>query len=119
LYEFVGAFRAAAFRLLYVPNITLLAVRSFQCEVQEKGMPMQLLVSLVHDDAGFVVSSELILITTITVLALVVGLSAVSSGINQELDDMASCFGSINKNDRYSFESHDGGLTFKGGHGEH
>ena len=80
---------------------------------------MQMLVSLFNDEAGFVVSAELILITTITVLGLVVGLSAVSSSINHELDDVASAFGSLNQNDRYAnIDRRDGGITFQAPRGE-
>lgn len=49
------------------------------------------------DEAGFLVSAELILIATIAVLSLVVGLTEVSSAINHELDDVACAFGSINQ----------------------
>lgn len=50
-----------------------------------------------NDDAGFIVSAELVLITTIAVLAMVVGLSEVAHAVNQELEDVASAFGSINQ----------------------
>jgi hypothetical protein len=54
-----------------------------------------------NDDAGFIVSAELILIATICVLALVVGLAEVSFGINQELEDVGSAFGAVNQS--YTF----------------
>ncbi len=63
---------------------------------------MTLLTQLWTDDAGFVVSAELILISTITVLGLVVGLTEVSYGINQELEDVGAAFGSVNQTFRYS-----------------
>ncbi|MDP1799050.1 MAG: branched-chain amino acid aminotransferase [Planctomycetaceae bacterium] len=50
-----------------------------------------------NDDAGFVVSSELVLVATIVVLGMVVGLSELSHGINQELEDVASAFGAVNQ----------------------
>lgn len=56
---------------------------------------------LYHDQAGFIVSAELVLVSTVVGLGLVVGLSEVSSGINQELEDVASAFGSINQSYRY------------------
>lgn len=56
---------------------------------------------LINDEAGFIVSAELILIATIGVLSLVVGLSEVANAINQELEDVASAFGSINQSFRY------------------
>jgi Flp pilus assembly pilin Flp len=56
-----------------------------------------LMNQLLNDEAGFIVSAELILISTIAVLSMVVGLSEVASGINQELEDVGSAFGSINQ----------------------
>ncbi|MBI3861800.1 MAG: branched-chain amino acid aminotransferase [Planctomycetia bacterium] len=50
-----------------------------------------------NEEAGFVVSAELILISTVTVLSLVVGLSEVSYGINGELEDVGAAFGSLNQ----------------------
>ena len=58
---------------------------------------MNLYTQLMYDDAGFVVSSELILISTIAVLSMLVGLSEVSNGINQELEDVGSAFASVNQ----------------------
>lgn len=63
---------------------------------------MTLVLNLWNDEAGFVISAELVLITTIAVLAMVVGLSEVAYGINQELEDTGSAFGSINQSYRYS-----------------
>lgn len=56
-----------------------------------------LATELMNDEAGFIVSAELVLVATIAVLAMVVGLSEVSIAINQELEDVASAFGSINQ----------------------
>ncbi len=53
------------------------------------------------DEAGFIVSAELVLVSTILVLGMTVGLSEVSFGVNQELEDVASAFGSINQSYRY------------------
>jgi hypothetical protein len=69
-----------------------------------------LILSLWKDEAGFIVSAELILISTIGVLAMVVGLSEVANGINQELEDVASAFGAVNQSYRYQ------GLTGHGGY---
>ena len=57
---------------------------------------------LLNDENGFVVSAELVLITTIAVLGLVVGLSEVSHSINNELEDVASAFGSMNQSFKVS-----------------
>lgn len=59
-------------------------------------------LNLLNDDAGFIISAELILVSTIVVLGMVVGLSEVSNAINQELEDVASAFGSVNQSYRYA-----------------
>lgn len=66
---------------------------------------------LLHDEAGFVVSAELVLISTIVVLGLVVGLSEVSHGVNQELEDVASAYGSVNQSFHFSGLSGHKGCT--------
>lgn len=61
-----------------------------------------LILNLWNDDAGFVVSAELILISTIAVLSMVVGLSEVAYGVVQELEDTGSAFGAVNQSFRYT-----------------
>ena len=63
---------------------------------------MNILNCLWQDEAGFVVSAELVLISTIVVLSLVVGLSEVANGVNEELEDVGSAVGSLNQTMRYS-----------------
>lgn len=65
----------------------------------------QLANQLFADQAGFVVSAELILVATVVVLSLVVGLNEISHGVNQELEDVGSAVGAIQQS--YSFQ----GLT--------
>ena len=60
-----------------------------------------LAANLWADEAGFIVSAELVLVSTILVLGMTVGLSEVSFAVNQELEDVASAFGSINQSYRY------------------
>ena len=55
------------------------------------------LVQFLRDDAGYVLSGELVLVCTITVLSLVVGLSNVSAAINNELNDVGTAFGRLNQ----------------------
>ena len=50
-----------------------------------------------HDDYGFVLSAELVLILTLGVLAMVVGIHAVAKSINQELIDIADSFGAFDQ----------------------
>ncbi|EDL56998.1 hypothetical protein PM8797T_00594 [Gimesia maris DSM 8797] len=54
-----------------------------------------------NDEAGFVVSSELVLIGTILVLGVVVGLATVRDQVVQELGDLALAISNINQS--YSF----------------
>src|SRR6202011_1895153 len=56
-----------------------------------------LCIRFYNDEAGFVVSTELTLVCTVTVLSLCVGLSEVSHGINHELEDLGCAFGSMNQ----------------------
>lgn len=56
-----------------------------------------LMTNLLNDENGFLVSGELVLIATIAILGLVVGLSEVSFAINNELEDVAAAFGSVNQ----------------------
>jgi len=55
-----------------------------------------------QDERGFIVSAELVLIVTIGVLGMIVGLSSVSSAINNELNDISNAFGTIDQSFWYS-----------------
>ncbi|TWT39609.1 Flp family type IVb pilin [Blastopirellula retiformator] len=50
---------------------------------------MSLLKRLWNDEAGFIVSTELILIATIVVIGLIVGLASVRDAVTSELSDVA------------------------------
>lgn len=60
-----------------------------------------MLLRLWQDDAGFVVSTELVLVATILVLGMIVGLTEVRNAVVQELGDVAQAIGAINQS--YSF----------------
>ncbi|GAB4134907.1 MAG: hypothetical protein Tsb009_00550 [Planctomycetaceae bacterium] len=60
-----------------------------------------LLLKLWNDEDGFIVSAELVLVSTITVLSMLVGLSELSNSINNELYDVSDAFGSVNQWDSY------------------
>jgi Flp pilus assembly pilin Flp len=49
------------------------------------------------DDSGFILSAELILISTILVLGLIVGLTEIQAAITGELNDVACAIGSLNQ----------------------
>ena len=58
---------------------------------------MQTLRALWNDETGVVISAELVLVLTITVLAMVVGLSEVAVAINTELNDLSNAFGALDQ----------------------
>jgi Flp pilus assembly pilin Flp len=57
--------------------------------------------SFLNDEAGAIVSIEMVLIITIAVLALIVGWSEVAKAINTELNDISNAIGALNQS--YSF----------------
>ena len=61
----------------------------------------RLVCDLAADDAGFILSAELVLILTIGVLAMVVGLNAIAKSVVQELNDVAQGVGSVNQSFYY------------------
>lgn len=73
---------------------------------------------LIHDDAGFIVSAELVLIGSIGILAMVVGLSEVAININNELEDVASAFGSMNQSFRANGQNGCGGRSSGSSHSD-
>ena len=58
--------------------------------------------ALLNDEAGFIVSAELVLIATIVVIGLVVGLSEVQHSLVSELNDVADAIGSLNQSYAFS-----------------
>lgn len=63
---------------------------------------METLRRLGREDDGFVVTIELILITTIVVLGLIAGLAVVRDAIVAELSDVAGSIQELNQSYRYS-----------------
>ena len=61
---------------------------------------MLVLTALWKDEAGFIVSAELVLVASIAVLGLIVGLSEVSLNVNNELEDVGSAFASTTVGER-------------------
>jgi hypothetical protein len=59
------------------------------------------MMKLWNDEAGFIVSAELVLIATILVLGMIVGLVSIRDQVVQELGDIAYAFATINQS--YSF----------------
>jgi Flp pilus assembly pilin Flp len=63
--------------------------------------------ALLNDENGFVVSAELVLVLTVGVLAMVVGLHAVSKSITMEMNDIANAFGALDQSYSYKGLSKD------------
>lgn len=64
-----------------------------------------------NDESGFLVSAELVLISTILIIGLVVGLIEIEGAILHELNDVGEAIGSLNQS--FSFP---GTTTTKGTH---
>lgn len=75
-----------------------------------------LLNNLINDEAGFIVSAELVIVATVGVLAMIVGLSEVGFNVNSELEDIGSAIGSMNQSYHVSgtcgHKGHVGGSCF-------
>ena len=59
-------------------------------------------LALWRDEAGFIISAELILVATIAVLSSIVGLTSIAHAVNGELLDVANGFESLRQNPRYA-----------------
>ena len=62
---------------------------------------MRTLKQLWTDENGFIVSSELILIATILVIAMVVGLQTVHDAVLQEFGDVGAAIGAVSQDYSY------------------
>ena len=60
-----------------------------------------------NDEAGFVISAELVVILTLVVCAVVVGASAVRDSIVTELHDVSEAIGALNQSYAYNSIRHD------------
>lgn len=61
-----------------------------------------MLKELFNDEAGFIVSAELVLIATLLVIGLIVGLSEVQHAVVQELNDVGDAIGNLNQSYMYT-----------------
>ncbi len=66
---------------------------------------MNILNALKNDENGFIVSAELVLVGTILVIGMIVGLTELSYGVNEELEDVGSAIGCINQTYYYTLAS--------------
>lgn len=58
--------------------------------------------NLWNDEAGFIVSAELVLIATIMVIGLIVGMATVRDQVIQELADVAQAISNVNQSYSWS-----------------
>lgn len=58
--------------------------------------------ALLNDEAGFIVSAELVLIATLLVIGLIVGLSEVQHAVVTELNDVGDAIGCLNQSYYYT-----------------
>lgn len=56
--------------------------------------------TLLNDEAGFIISAELVLVMTIAVLSMAVGLTAVRDAVVHELNDVSHAIGTISQSYR-------------------
>lgn len=56
-----------------------------------------MLRTLLNDEAGFIVSAELVLVATILVIGLIVGMSEIQHAVVAELNDVADAIGNLNQ----------------------
>jgi Flp pilus assembly pilin Flp len=61
-----------------------------------------MLRALWKDEAGFVITSELLLIVTIMVIGLIVGMVVVRDAVVQELGDVAAAIGALDQSYQYN-----------------
>jgi len=71
-------------------------------------------LNLWNDEAGFVVSAELVLIATLLVIGMIVGLSEIQHAVVAEMNDVGDAFGQLNQSYMYSgFSAKKNGYGYK------
>ncbi len=71
---------------------------------------MRLLRCIWTDEAGFIISAELVLVATILVIGLIVGLVSLRNQVVQELVDVGQAIGSLSQS--YAFAGCESGGTY-------
>lgn len=61
-----------------------------------------MLMNLLNDESGVIISAELVLVLTVAVLAMIVGLSEVAVAVNTELNDISNAIGALNQTYSYT-----------------
>ena len=86
-----------------------------KCGGAEASGIMETLDRLIHDESGFVVTIELILIVTILVIGSIAGLAAVRDAVVSELSDVGGAIQDLNQS--YSFAGVNGASASSAGSG--
>lgn len=63
---------------------------------------MNLCQKLLHDEHGFIVTTELVIIATLLVIGLITGLQCLQTAVVAELKDVGAAIGSLNQSYSYS-----------------
>lgn len=63
---------------------------------------MKLLRKLWKDEAGFIISAELVLVATMLVIGMIVGLTVLRNQVVQELGDLGAALGMISQGYEYT-----------------
>jgi Flp pilus assembly pilin Flp len=72
-----------------------------------------MLRKLFNDEAGAVISAELVLVLTILVIGVIVGLSEVAVAVNTELNDISNALGALDQSFAFTGYKADGGAGQK------
>ena len=70
--------------------------------------------NLLNDEAGFLVSAELVLIFTLVFCAVAVGMSVIRDSLVQEMGDVAEAIGALNQS--YNYRGIEASLDGAGNH---
>jgi Flp pilus assembly pilin Flp len=70
-----------------------------------------MLRKLFNDEAGAVISAELVLVLTILVIGVIVGLSEVAVAVNTELNDISNAIGALDQSFSFTGFKADGGTA--------
>jgi len=95
-----------AFRGLHCP--LFLVVKTAKDFFWEIGLMKNVMKKFWNDEAGFVVTVEMILVATVLVIGLVSGLTLLRDSVLEELSDTAQAFGAVDQSYSISSAKFDG-----------
>ena len=74
-----------------------------------------MMCQFLNDESGVIISAEIVLLLTITVLGVIVGLNQVAISVNTELNDLSNAIGALQQT--YGFSGFIGCASYYGGSG--